>query len=266
MGIFSAGTDTSTSTFDPVQSEQIGSLLSGAQDQFDRGFFDPSVFGQSGVAGFTPQQLQALQQQQENAQSFSQFTPQASAGIQQLLSGQVNPIYEQQAQGQADFLQRNFERNVLPSIGQGFQSAGQYGGSRQGIAEGIAASDLNQQVANSTNQFFAQGAQQAQQGQQFALSNLGSLLGQANAPSQQMFNIGSQYQGMNQAQLTDQMQRDLALQQLPLSELQAFQGLISGNYGGTTTSTTPTAGLGQQLLLAGAKAAGSAAASSAGGA
>lgn len=130
MGIFSGGTDTSTSTFKPVQSQEIGSLLSGAQDQFDRGFFDPSVFGQSGVAGFTPQQLQALQQQQENAQSFSQFTPQASAGIQQLLSGQVNPIYEQQAQGQADFLQRNFERNVLPSIGQGFQSAGQFGGSR----------------------------------------------------------------------------------------------------------------------------------------
>lgn len=248
MGILSGGKSTSTSTYTPVQSQEIGNLLSGAQSQFDKGFFDPSVYQNSGVQGFNQQQLQSLQQQTENAQGFQSFTPQAQAGISQMLSGEVNPIYQQQAQGQADFLQRNFERNVLPSIGQGFQGAGQFGGSRQGIAEGIAASDLNQQVANSTAGFYAQGAQQAQQAQQFGLSNLGSLLGQAQSPASQQFNIGSQFQGMDQAQLTDKFQRDLAMQQLPYQELQAFKGLIGGDYGGTTTSTTPTAGLGGSLL------------------
>lgn len=265
MGIFSPGTDTTTSTFTPVQAGQIQELLQGASGQFQKGFFDPSVFNQSGVAGFTPQQLQALQQQEAQAGSLSRFTPQAEAGIQQLLSGQINPIFEQQAQQQANFLQRNFERNVLPTIGDQFQGSGQFGSSRQGIAEGIAASDLNQDIQRQTSNIFATGAQQAQQGQQFALSNLGSLLGQAQAPSQQLFNVGSQFQQQNQAQLTDQLQRNLALQQLPLAELQAFQGLISGNYGGTTTGTTPRQGLGSQLLLAGAKAAGQAAASSGGG-
>ena len=101
MGIFSPGTDTTTSTFTPVQAGQIQELLQGASGQFQKGFFDPSVFNQSGVAGFTPQQLQALQQQEAQARSLSRFTPQAESGIQQLLSGQINPIFEQQAQQQA---------------------------------------------------------------------------------------------------------------------------------------------------------------------
>ena len=52
-----------------------------------------------------------------------------------------------------------------------------------------------------------------QQGQQFALSNLGSLLGQAQAPSQQLFNVGSQFQ-----------QQDLFLHQLVLvhAQMEAF--------------------------------------------
>lgn len=43
-------------------------------------------------------------------------------------------------------LMRNFERRVLPGIRSGAGAAGQFGGTRQGIAEGIATSDLNQQI------------------------------------------------------------------------------------------------------------------------
>lgn len=40
----------------------------------------------------------------------------------------------------------NLQRNILPSIGREAQASGQYGGSRQAIAEGLAMSDANKQA------------------------------------------------------------------------------------------------------------------------
>jgi len=74
----------------------------------------------------------------------------ASQAIQQLLAGGggQNPFLDQLVQGAAQGQINNFQRNILPGISSEAQQAGQIGGTRQGIAEGIAGSDLSQQIAN----------------------------------------------------------------------------------------------------------------------
>lgn len=73
------------------------------------------------------------------------------------LSGQgtMNPYLEQLVQGQAQTATRAFNDNVLPSIRGEAGAAGQPGGTRAGIAEGIATSRLGEDITNITNQLYS---------------------------------------------------------------------------------------------------------------
>jgi hypothetical protein len=121
---------------------------------------------------------------------------------------------------------QNLAQNVMPQISQGAQLAGQYGGSRQGIAEGVAAGNaqtgLNSAIAglysNAYGQdqnFYTQQRGQDQSGMQlganlYGMGNTGNLgigagqysLGQTymNAPltaAQNYAGIVNPYSGLN---------------------------------------------------------------------
>lgn len=55
-------------------------------------------------------------------------------------------------------LQRQLQRNTLPTIGEGAIQAGQFGSSRQGIAEGLATAEANRDIADVRAQILQQGA------------------------------------------------------------------------------------------------------------
>lgn len=103
----------------------------------------------------------------------------------QVLSGTPNNPYLQQISGDiANQATQNFQRNVLPSIQAGAALAGGYGGSRQGIAEGLAMSDLNNQILQNQNQLYGTAYENAAQRQaamtgQLSAQNLAAS--QANA-------------------------------------------------------------------------------------
>lgn len=157
-------------------------------------------------------------------------------------------------QNQSD-LTDNLQRNIMPGIRSNSVLAGQYGGSRQGVAEGLAISDLTKQLSNSNTQFGlgataasssalanayesgqnrALAAAQGLSGQQYAnafknadtknaaeFMNVGNTydLGKFNAGLQQsnnQFNAGLQQQG----QLTTNAQNN--------GSLLAGAGLLSG--------------------------------------
>lgn len=64
-----------------------------------------------------------------------------------LTGSQTNPWIDQQGKAITDSLTRNTLENVMPNIRSGAQLAGQYGGNRQGLAEGTAISRLNTDLA-----------------------------------------------------------------------------------------------------------------------
>ncbi len=86
-----------------------------------------------------------------------------SDAMSQILSGQANnPMLGQISQDIANTTTQNLQRNVLPGIRSGAALAGGYGGSRQGVAEGLAISDMNNQLIQAQNQLYGQAHEAAQ--------------------------------------------------------------------------------------------------------
>lgn len=91
------------------------------------------------------------------------------------LSGQVNPYVDQMAQSITNQVNRNTLENVMPSIRSGAQAAGQYGSSRQGIAEGLAASRAQQDLGSSLSSLYGSAYENAQGRQAAAANQLGTM-------------------------------------------------------------------------------------------
>ena len=100
-------------------------------------------------------------------------------GLQQLGS-QSNPYLNQQVQGLGGDIQR-FLSQSLQGVGQGFNTAGQYGSSRQGLAEGQAITgainEFGQQAANLRGGDLTRQAQALQAGGQLQQGASGQQLG-----------------------------------------------------------------------------------------
>jgi hypothetical protein len=93
----------------------------------------------------------------KNTSAVSVGLPQARAGqgvldptnaMQKMLSGRPdNPYLQQQIDAMSQNMARNVNENVMPGLRSESLASGQYGGSRQGIAEGLAMSRMNQDLA-----------------------------------------------------------------------------------------------------------------------
>ena len=74
----------------------------------------------------------------------------ALGGFNQMMNPGMNP----QLQAYQGDVQRNLERNMLPAIQSNATGFGQMGGSRHGIAQGLALSDANQQVTDMASNLY----------------------------------------------------------------------------------------------------------------
>jgi len=99
---------------------------------------------------------------------------------------QENPYLAGQIETGQDQIQRNLERNLLPTIGGDAAGAGQRGGGRQGVAEGIALSDANQQSAQFAQGLIGEDYQQQQTRRLQTLSGAADIGGLAFAPLQNL--------------------------------------------------------------------------------
>ena len=107
--------------------------------------------------------------------------------MQRMLSGQVDRnVLDPQAKAITDMMTRNMKENVLPGLRSEAMGSGQYGSSRQGIAEGLAASRLNQDLSPALTNLYGTAFENAQ-------SRAASL---SNALSQQALSAAGQNQAM----------------------------------------------------------------------
>ena len=168
-----------------------------------------------------------------------------------------NPAYQAALQSAINPLTQQFQEQVLPGLKSGAQDAGQFGGSRQGIAEGIASRGYLDAVANTTanmgNAAYAQGLQaQANAG---SLSN--QLVGQGNQNLQAAGSLGSTLSAQGLQGQTNAGQLGYGLTGQGLQALQGAGALGSSLYGngsqamGQVAALTP--GL-QQAAMAGGNA------------
>ena len=76
----------------------------------------------------------------------------ALGGFNQLMNPGVNP----QLQAYQGDVQRNLERNLLPTIDSNAAGFGQMGGSRHGVAQGLAISDSQRQISDMASNLYNQ--------------------------------------------------------------------------------------------------------------
>ena len=100
-----------------------GGAMGGYQNQMQGGFSDPTLY----------QNLYGL--------GGGQYQNQALGGAIQAGLGDIN---------------RNLQRNILPSVNTGSALTNTSGGSRQGIAQGLAMSDANRQAGDFVNRMYSQ--------------------------------------------------------------------------------------------------------------
>lgn len=196
----------------------FGGVIPEALDLFGRGALAPEP-----IFGDVSQQGQAQQLDLASLLSGS-FLPQ----LQETFSS-LGPGSETIADFATQQLQDQLERDVLPSLSQAAINAGQFGSSRQGIAEGIAQSESARNIAGIRASILQQGAQQ-----QLAFApQLAQLLG---LPAGIVSGVGAQQDVLAQGQQGNEFQNLLRLAQL-------IQGFIPG-----ATQTTITEGGGTSAL------------------
>lgn len=306
------GTSTTTTTqeLSPEQRKLIEPVIPIATDYLKN---PPKQYAGTSIAGFDPLQQQA-QQMTVNAanqmlpvtsaipqqlqqimggygSTVGQSAMQGQQGQQQLqgmlqgpgmnfmtsgavLNANSNPALQQAIQGATRPIVENFQNTILPGITQEGIASGGFGGTRQGIAEGLAAKGMQTQIgdvaAQMMNQNYqaglgamntalgtqiqgqlggqqaAQGAIQSQQaglaGAAGTLGNAGNILQQTTLPATTLGAVGGQQQAMAQAQLSEQVQKYINEQLIPFAAAQDVAAMAFGMPGGSTKSVSTAPG------------------------
>ena len=136
-----------------------------------------------------------------------------TSALQQLLSGKIDNPYlqginqsniNQSMQGYGDMLQ-NLNQQVMPGINNDAFAAGQYGSSRQGVAQGLAlqqaeknARDLTQSNADQGTKLYGEAYQNAQQNMMATANNLNNQAAQNAQFNASNANANSQFNTSNQ--------------------------------------------------------------------
>lgn len=244
-----------------------GIRLSPQQQQLsDQAFGQAAQFGASplqlptgsGVAGFAPAELQAQQGALDVAQQ-SQLGQQGAAQLGNILSPGFldpasNPALAGQQQAITDVATQNLLNNILPALRGGASVTGGpfSANSRSGIAQGLAAGQTQQGIANAIAQLQAQNFQTGLQAQGQGLNQLQNIQQAGLFGPGTQGAVGAQQRGLEQAQLSEQQQRETLQQLLPLLQAQQLFGLTAASPGAEGFTTVQPATPGDPSKLQGA--------------
>jgi len=222
-------------------------ILPEAQRLYDAG--PQSYYPDQTYAGFDPLQTQGQDMALNFATGGMQDAATSALGANQLMtSGDLlyansNPYLQQNISDANQLIARNFNENVMPAIGQGAQNTGQYGSSRHGIAQGIAARGVGEAMQRNTNQMMNQAYNTGLQAMATGVGQTPTALKSGLAPSQVYQDIGAQNQALSQLGINDAVNAYNFNQQAPWTNLQNYQGALTGNYlGSGGSSTVPVTG------------------------
>lgn len=225
------------------QQPYLKDLFARAQTELNKP--GPHFFPSSTVAGFTPLQWQGQRMAVDAARGGLTDLGQSAAGANNFLLGDVlnpesNPYLQRSVDAALGRTTRAFNEDVLPGIRSSFVGAGQGGSTRHAIAEGIAMDRLQQNMGNTAASMYSQAYNQGLDAmlRGVALSpQTGQML---MTPSGVVSAVGADQQAMKQAQLSDEVNRWNFEQNAPWNELTQYGQLISGGFGGTSTTSAPS--------------------------
>lgn len=153
-----------------------------------------------------------------------------------------NPYVQGQMAANTNRLYQDLNDKTVPAIRSQFGSTGQIGGSRQGIAEGLAAQGVARAAADSNANILGEAYQNALGTFNNALSNVGQVQQAGTMPGTLQAAVGESQRGFTQADIDEQIARHNFAQNEADARLAQYASLVGGNFGGTTVSTAPKQG------------------------
>lgn len=182
--------------------QQGGSVLDAASGDIGAGTAAARDFASRAGQDIYSPALANYQQQFGPGSNLSSAAGQVAPGLGQNLNQMMgdptqNPYLQENVKNALGAVSQNFQENILPSIGTDAALFGQRGGSRQGIAEGIAAREANQQAGAIASQMYGSAFDQGQTNRLAAMQQAGGLIGgaadaasQGIAAGQSLANLG----------------------------------------------------------------------------
>lgn len=244
MGGSSGGGGQSTTTVErelsPEQRQLLQKVIPIAEQTLEQGV---NLYPGSTIAPQNPLETQGQQLAVQAAQGplgdFNAETIAANRFLQSGLAGTTyNPALREAIDAATAPIMDNFTQNVLPNIRSGAVTSGQLGGSRQGIAEGLATQSalraVGETAAPIANEAFLRGLQ----AQTSAIGLAPQTVQQQFIPANVLSSVGAQQRSFEQAALTEEAQRYITEQLLPFELAKQVAGLAFGFPGGDTTATS----------------------------
>jgi hypothetical protein len=209
----------------------------------------PGSYPGAKPVAFSPETQVAQNVAVQNAAAAQDQIRAINSGVQYGLNGAMdvnnNPHLQQAMQAAIRPITESYTdpNGVMSQIRTGAEQAGQFGGSRQGIAEGIAAGRYAQQVGDTTAKIATEGYNKGQDTFQKTLMFAPQALEAGMTPVNWLSSVGAQKEGLAQQQEDyGAAQRTWDIN-APWMPLQNYANIVLGqNASGTsTTSTGPSA-------------------------
>ena len=225
-----------------------------AQELYNRNPLGPSYYGGSTMAGFDPAQ-QASQRMTMNYAMGGRpqnMMRQAESSLGTGLSGQVDTAaFNPLAAALGQNVQSQLTGNILPGIRESLVRYQPGGSSRGDLVQNKAianavTSGMTLPLAEAYGNAYNTAQQRATQSGQMYPSIMSAPLGMAEAVG----GVGQARQDMTQQGINRAMMRDQYQKNAPQQALANYMNMIGGNYGGTTTQTSPSDPMGTIMGIA----------------
>jgi hypothetical protein len=164
-----------------------------------------------------------------------------------------NPYLQDQANNISANMTRNFNTSVMPGINQGAMAAGGFGGSRQGIAQGLGMRGLNDSIGQAQTNLYSNAYNtdqqlNAQQSMQAAQLQAQQKIAEMNDATQRLglgnsFNLGLGQLGLGMTQANQNFFN--TNRSLDISQMGLGQSMVNNANTGLTNQGQQLTNLGQ---------------------
>jgi hypothetical protein len=202
----------------------------------------PQRYQGSQVAGFTPEQMQGQQQVLGAAPIQGDLARSAASANQFYTSGNIwepqnNPALAGAVNAATRPIGEMLTEKALPAIRNEAVSTGNFGGSRQGIAEGLATREASRAVGDTASKLVNENYQTNVNAQLKAMGLLPTVQGAQTTEGTTTSGVGDVRQAMSQALLNQDVNAFNFDQMAPFLQSKEIMSLLQGLPGGTTVST-----------------------------
>ena len=239
---------TVSQNYSPEEAARRAQVMGEAQNIYNQ---SAPQYAQSGYPGAQPVpfdyyslagQGSAVGASQLAGQNVGQLSQGLNYGLTGAMDVNNNPYLAKTVNTAMQQIQNKYTdpNGVLANIRSGAESAGQYGGSRQGVAEGIAAREYSQALGNTAAQMYSDAYNKGQDTFARTLATAPQVMQSYALPAQLLSAVGAQREGLAQS-MEDynaaQRDWDLNSRWLPLER---YANIVYGGGGsqGTSTSTS----------------------------